>query len=272
MAMLKLSLVQTAPRLGHVEWNLERIVLGVRGSKPGLVIFPECALAGYGFDSKDEAMRFAESVPGPSTDRIAHACRESGAWAIVGLLEKDGSKLFNSAALIGPDGVAGVYRKMHLPFLGVDRFADPGDLGFPVFDTPLGKLGILICYDGSFPEACRALKLSGAQLLCLPTNWPMAAEVSCLHAPRVRAQENHVFVAACNRAGEEAGFEFRGESSVCDCDGRVLAQAGRGESRITTEVDLAAADANRVIIEPGRYELDRIGHRRPEHYGRLVRK
>jgi predicted amidohydrolase len=244
----------------------------VRGSKPGLAVFPECALQGYGFESKEEALRIAEPVPGHATEQVARACAASGVWAVFGLLERDGDKLFNSAALVGPKGFAGVYRKMHLPFLGVDRFATPGDLGFPVFETPFGKIGILICYDASFPEAARALKLGGAQLLCLPTNWPMAAEVSCLLGPRVRAQENHVFVAACNRVGEEAGFTFRGESSVSDCDGRVLAMAGKGEGAITAELELPAADRNRVVIIPGKYELDRIGHRRPEFYGAVAEK
>ena len=266
MSALQITLAQTDPRLGHTAWNLERIVAAVRGSKPGLVVFPECALSGYGFDSKEEGLKFAETIPGPATEAVARACKASGTWTVFGMLERDGERLFNAAAFVGPEGLVGKYRKMHLPFLGIDRFATPGDLGFPVFETPIGRIGILICYDGSFPEAARTLKLAGAQLLVLPTNWPAAAEVSCLHAPRVRAHENHMFVAACNRSGEEAGFTFRGESSVCDPDGRVLSQAASGACVLTAAIDLAQADANRVVIVPGKYELDRIGHRRPEFY------
>lgn len=272
MHKLKITLIQMDPKLKSMDKNLDDILRSLKEEASPLLLFPECALTGYGFDSKKEAMACAQTVPGPATDRIARACRAVDSWAAVGLLEKDGKQLFNSAVLIGPHGVAGVYRKMHLPFLGVDRFTTPGDLGFPVFDTPLGRIGMLICYDGSFPEAARALKLGGAQLLCLLTNWPMAAEIPCLHSPMVRAQENHINIAACNRHGEEAGFRFRGESSVCDYNGVALTWANSGEDVITAELDMKGADHNRVVIVPGRYELDRVAHRRPEHYGRLVEK
>lgn len=272
MLKMRITLVQMDPKLKQVGRNLEHILRNIKTAKTPLVLFPECALTGYGFESKEEALACAETVPGPSTTRIAEACRAARIWAVVGLLERRGGKLFNAAVLIGPRGIAGVYRKMHLPFLGVDRFATPGDLGFPVFRTPLGKLGLLICYDGGFPEAVRSLKLGGAQLVCMPTNWPMAAEIVCRHSPIVRAQENHVNFAACNRAGTEAGFRFRGGSSVCDYNGNVVARAGAGETVLTATLDMRGADRNRVVIVPGRYELDRIAHRRPEFYGRLVKK
>ncbi|MFH1724032.1 MAG: carbon-nitrogen hydrolase family protein [Elusimicrobiota bacterium] len=270
MGKIRVAAVQMDPRLGRVAENLDRILKGLAEARSRLVVFPECALTGYGFESRERALRFAEAVPGPSTNRLAAACRREDAWAVVGLLERRGDDLFNTAALVGPDGLVGWYRKMHLPLLGVDRFVKPGDLGFPVLKTPIGRVGLLICYDGSFPEAPRALKLGGAQLICLPTNWPMAAEVQCRHSPMMRAQENHVNFLSCNRVGEEAGFRFRGESKICDFDGRLLAEAGREEALITAEIDMAAADRNRVVNVPGEYELDRIAHRRPNHYGRLT--
>lgn len=260
------------PRLGQVSKNLDRITRGILQAETPLVVFPECALQGYAFDSKEDALKLAEPVPGPSTREIEAACREAGAWAIVGMLERAGDRLFNAAVVIGPHGLAGTYRKMHLPYLGVDRFVAPGDKGFPVFQTDLGRIGILICYDLSFPEAARVLKLEGAQLVCVPTNWPTAAEISCNHSPMVRAQENHVNVVTCNRVGEEGGFIFCGGSRIVDFDGRVLAQAGAEETTICGELDMDGADCNRVVIVPGRYELDRVAHRRPECYGRLVQK
>lgn len=258
------------PKLGRNDENFERIVRGLREAGRGLVLFPECALSGYGFESKEEGLRHAEEAPGRFTDRLVEVCRETGNWAVVGFLEKRGSDLFNSAALAGPEGLAGVYRKMHLPFLGIDRFATLGDLGFPVFETPLGRIGLLICYDGSFPEASRVLKLSGAQLICLPTNWPSTSVVQRLYSPPMRAQENHVNFVSCNRTGSESGFTFRGESRICSFEGEVLAEAGPGEESISAELDLDAADRNRVVHVPGLYELDRLGHRRPEHYGALA--
>lgn len=268
--MTRVAAVQLDPQLGDVDGNLEAVLQSLAEADAELVAFPECALTGYGFESADEALDVAESVPGPLTETIADACGDLGIWAIVGLLERDGERFFNAAAVVGPEGVAGVYRKMHLPFLGVDRFAAPGDLGFRVFDLPFGKVGVLICYDLSFPEAARVLKLAGAQAVAVPTNWPEAAQVSCHHGPFVRAQENHVHVVTANRVGEEAGFRFIGGSRIIDCDGRALAEAGGAKAVIAADLEFEAADRNRVIHIPGRYELDRIEHRRPAYYRKLV--
>lgn len=268
---MRVAAVQTDPHLGESSRNLAGLLASIRNTSADLIVFPECALQGYGFGSLDDGMAVAETVPGPSTLSLAAACREQGKHVVVGMLERAGDRIFNTAAVIGPSGVAGVYRKVHLPWLGIDRFVTPGDLGFPVFPLPIGRIGILICYDLSFPEASRALKLGGAELLCVPTNWPMAAEVSCLHAPPVRAQENHFHVVTCDRVGEESGFRFRGGSQIADCDGRTLARAGDGPETIAADLDLAAAGRNRVVIVSGLYELDRIGHRRPELYGALTR-
>ena len=185
------------------------------------------------------------------------------------MLERDpeSGALYNSAAVIGPGVVAGVYRKNHLPFLGVDRFAAKGDRGLPVFTTPFGKIGVLICYDLAFPEAARVLKLGGAQLLCVPTNWPEAASISCDYSPFVRAHENHIHVATANRVGEESGFRFLGRSRIIDCAGDLRAAAGDGKALLTADLDLEQSVHSRKVIVPGRYEVDRIGHRRPELYG-----
>src|SRR5438445_1064381 len=169
--------VQMDCRLAEPAHNLAAIRAKLReagrcGAK--LVVFPECAIPGYCFTSKDEAWEVAESVPGQSTKALVAECRELGVWAIVGLLERDeaSGKLYNAAALVGPDGLVGSYRKAHLPCLGVDRFTDPGDRPFAVHDLGGLKVGMTICYDASFPEASRALMLLGADLIVLPTNWP----------------------------------------------------------------------------------------------------
>ena len=267
--------VQTDPQLADVEGNLATILAGIgraAGAAGGvdLAVLPECALSGYGFGSREEGLDVAQTVPGPATEAVAAACAEHDTVVVFGLLERAGDRLFNSAAVVGPGGVLGVYRKCHLPFLGVDRFVDPGDRGYPVFDTPAGRLGVLICYDLSFPEATRSLKLDGAQVLCVPTNWPEAAEVSCVHSPPVRAQENHLHLVVCDRVGTEAGFTFRGESRVVDCSGRTLDALGREPGVARAELDPARSDENRIVHVAGEYELDRLGHRRPDTYGRLV--
>ena len=102
-------------------------------------------------------MTAAETIPGPATDKIAALCKQRDVYVILGLLEKDERHLFNAAALIGPAGIIGSYRKNHLPFLGVDRFATPGDRPFRVFPTPVGNIGLFICYDIVFPESARVM-------------------------------------------------------------------------------------------------------------------
>ena len=266
---MHLAVYQFAPVLGNVAANLDTILRQVTDVDADLVLFPECALTGYGFDSAEAAVGVAESIPGPSTELIARACRDQDKWAIFGMLERDPATgaLYNSAAVIGPGVVAGAYRKNHLPFLGVDRFTAKGDRGFPVYRTPFGTIGVLICYDLAFPEAARVLKLQGAQLLCVPTNWPEAATISCDYAPFVRAHENHVHVATANRVGEESGFRFPGRSRIIDCTGNLLSAAGDGKSLLSAELDLAASVPSRQVIVPGKYEVDRVGHRRPDLYG-----
>jgi predicted amidohydrolase len=269
--MIQVAAVQFDIEFARVERNVGRMLDALSSTSAQLCVFPECAVTGYCFESRDQVLTVAEPVPGPSTERLARACRELGKTTIVGLIERAGNDLFNAAAVIGPRGVVGCYRKMHLPFLGLDRFATPGDLGFPVFDLGFGKVGVLICYDLSFPEAARVEKLHGADLICVPTNWPQSgAEVSCEHSPFVRAQENHVHVITANRIGTEAGFTFLGHSRIIDCTGRELACARREQTTITATLDLAASRQNRVVNIPGRYELDRMTDRRPAFYRHIT--
>lgn len=271
---MQLAIAQTDPRLADVLANLAAIRAAIRRARGAdLVVFPECALAGYGFASREEALPHAEELPGPSTDAIAKSCRDNGCYAIVGMIERVRDALFNTVALVGPSGFEGRYRKMHLPFIGVDRFCTPGDLGFPVFELPFARVGPLICFDLSFPEAARVLKLKGAQLVAVSTNWPEAASISCDFAPFVRAQENHVFVATADRVGTESGFTFRGRSRILDCDAKVVAEASATEPELLrAQIDPSRADRNRVVYRRGEYELDRIAWRRPEEYGEVVRR
>jgi predicted amidohydrolase len=200
-----------------------------RGAR--LVVFPECALSGYGFGTRDQALEVAESIPGPATDAIAQECRRRGVWAVFGLLERDpdSGKLFNACALVGPAGLVGSYRKIHLPCLGADRFTDPGDRPFAVHDLGGLKIGMNICFDGSFPESARILTLLGADLIVLPTNWATNARKMAELVSAARAWENHVYYLAVNRVGDEAGFRYIGLSSAADYLGNMLHTAPKGK-------------------------------------------
>jgi len=263
---MDIKIFDTGGNLGRILGHLETAAHA--GAK--LVVFPECALSGYCFTSREEARPVAEPVPGLSTEKLLQATRTLDCTAVVGMLELHGDSIFNSAAVITPQGILGTYRKLHLPGVGFDWHATPGDIPFPVFATPHAKIGISICYDCSFPEAGRALKLKGAQILAIPTNWPVGSD-SCEHTPFVRATENHLFVIACDRVGGERGVRFAGRSQICDFMGKKLAQAGETEEIILyADIDPAAADSNRVIRVPGKWEFDRIAARRPEMYSVLT--
>ena len=272
MAETTIACVQMDCELGGVSANRLRIVGRLReaaGRGADLVVFPECAATGYCFDSLDEAAPFAETLEGETARAVSDACRETGAHAVVGFIERDGGKFYNAALLAGPRGVLGSYRKAPLPFLGVDRYLTPGDREFRVFDLPRGRVGINICYDVSFPESARVLKLAGAQLVLLPTNWPPGAWRSPEFVVRARALENHVYFAAANRVGEERGWRFIGRSKILNCDGDTLAEAGDGEEIIYATLDLSHADDNHIVNVPGAYEIDRLKDRRPDLYARI---
>ena len=270
---MKIAAVQMDVKIFDKSHNL-RVVLEkmVQAHRAGasLVVFPECALTGYCFASREEAWPLAECVPGPATEKVAIAARELGCTVVLGMLEKQGEELYNAAAVITPDGILGSYRKVHLLCLGIDRYDSPGDKPFSVFDTPAGKLGVNICFDCSFPESGRVLKLQGAQILAIPTNWPMASD-TWAHTAFVRATENHMIVMAADRVGEERGYRFAGHSQIVDPEGRLLASADDTEETVlVAEVDPAFSDRNRVVRVPGEYEFDRMAARRPEMYGPIT--
>jgi predicted amidohydrolase len=274
MPTIRVAAVQMEPQLAQVEANRGAILARLREATANgarLVVFPECALTGYGFQSRAEALDYAEPVPGTSLLPITLECARLKASAIVGLLERDGERLFNACALVGSGGLLGCYRKVHLPHLGVDRFTDPGDRGFAVHEAGGLRLGMHICYDGGFPEVGRVLTLMGADVLVLPTNWPTHAECAAEHMIICRAMENVVYAMAVNRVGEERGFRFIGRSSIVDPNGRVLASASADrEEIIYAEIDPARARTKRQVRVAGLHEIDRIADRRPSFYGKLV--
>ncbi|MCS6975424.1 MAG: carbon-nitrogen hydrolase family protein [Gemmatales bacterium] len=272
----KLAAVQMDCHLGDIPFNLHQMTARLReaaneGAK--LVVFPECILCGYCFESRDEAFAHAEPVPGPSVEVLMLTCRELEIYTVYGLLERDGDRLFNTLALVGPEGLIASYRKIHLPFLGADRFTTPGDRPFAVHDLNGLKLGMNICYDGSFPESARVLTLLGADLIVLPTNWPPEARLNPLHVVLTRAFENRVYYAAVNRVGEERGVRFIGLSRIVAPDGTLLAVSESDQAEILfAEIDPTQARRKRIVHAAGKYELDRIADRRPEMYGPLLQR
>lgn len=236
-----------------------------------LTVFPECAVTGYCYESLEEARAVAEPIDGPSVRRLEEVCRATETFAVVGTIEADGPRVFNVCVLLGPQGLVGVYRKIHLPHLGLDNFSTPGDRPFQVWRAGPVQVGMSICYDVSFPESARVMALAGAELIALPTNWPPGAGCVACYAPNTRAMENHVYFIAVNRVGEERGFRFIGQSRVCEPNGNTIASANEtDETIIYAEIDPALARNKHLVRVPGKHEIHRFHDRRPEMYGPIV--
>ncbi len=272
---IRVAGVQMAPQIRDKEHNLGRIEEYIRETVAegvDLVVFPECAVTGYCFIDLDEARMEAEPIPGPSTERIQRSCRDADVHAVVGLLEEVGDRIYNALAFITPHGKVEHYRKIHLPFLGVDRFLDAGDRPFSVYDSDVGRIGANICYDALFPESSRILALEGAECIVLPTNWPVGAERNPSFVINTRAFENRVNYVAVNRVGAERGVSFIGCSKIVDYNGDTMVEAsGDKEEIIYADLDLAAAREKHVVLVPQAYELDRFNDRRNEFYGPIIR-
>jgi predicted amidohydrolase len=273
--MVKIAGIQMEPLIMDRERNVARCLeLLALASKEGarLIIFPEATLSGYVYNSLDEAIPFSGPVPGPGVEKIIDACRKLEVYAVFGVLEEGGQgKYYNTAVFAGPGGFIGKYRKLHLPYLGIDRFLNHGDLPLKVYETDIGRIGLGICYDLDFPEHARALTLMGAEMIVTITNWPEGIEIVPEHMVPARARENCVYLIAVNRVGDERGVRFFGRSKIADCAGASAAE-GRPyqEDILYAEIDPAAARKKHQVIVPGELEIDTIRDRRPEFYGALV--
>ena len=271
----RVAVAQLPARPGDIDANVATVVAaietaGARGDE--LVVFPECALSGYMLTSKPEVESAALGLGSARFARVVEACASASVHAVVGFLELDQGVVYNSAATVGPGGILGNYRKQHLPFLGADRFLAPGDGQAPrVVSTPVGNVGVMICFDLRFPESARTLALQGADIIAMPTNWPGNATFLANHMTRVRAVENLVYLAVADRADEEAGTAFLGRSQIVSPTGDVLVDAGTVEGIFSADVDISLARTKRLVMVPGEYELAVFDERKPALYQELTR-
>ncbi len=271
---MRAAVAQSNPRLADVAGNLRECLKRLEeASAQGcdLVVFTECALSGYMLQTREEAARCAEQLPGPSTDALADACARHGLHCVLGLLELDGDVLRNTAVLVGPNGLVGRYRKSHIACIGADCFTIPGDDQYEVYETPIGRIGLQICYDWRFPEITRMLALQGADVIAHPTNSPVAARALADFLPRARAVENAVFFLMSNRIGTENGTTFFGRSQAVDPLGRVVCAAGETEEElVVADLDLELAREKTKEPGDGEYAVRLFADRRPELYGAIA--
>jgi predicted amidohydrolase len=233
-------------------------------------VFPEAYLTGYCVECVEDARSIALPSSHEALALLQSVCDETGILCVVGYAEAvSDTVLRNTVALLEPGKPAQTYSKTHLPELGYDKFVERGD-HLNVFDTSIGKIGMIICYDLRPPEAARVLALKGAELIVLPTNWPVGAEISADFVAVARAAENRVFLATCDRVGVENGFQFIGKSKIISPTGKVLAAAGDQEETIFATIDLAEARQKRTVNVPGKYEMEVFASRNPQLYDVIV--
>lgn len=260
---------QIAPRVGEPSHNVELTVSAVRaGVDAGatVIVLPELATAGYVFANDAEVADAARSPDDALFAAWADAVRPAGAVVVGGFAERsaDGA-VFNSAAVVDGGGVLAVYRKTHLWDHEHEWFV-AGDEPPPVVETTVGNIGVAICYDLEFPEVTRLLALAGAELIAVPTNWPLVDRPAGERPPEVviamaAARVNRVAIACCDRAGIERGQRWTEGSTIIAADGWPVAAAGPGEGVASADVDLARS-RNKHLAEHN----DAFGDRRPELY------
>ncbi len=251
---LRVASVQMNPEIGQTERNVARsldFIAQAAAGGAGLVVLPELCNTGYVFETREEAMALAEPIPdGPSCRRWREAAAKHRMVIVAGITERDGDVLYNSAVVVGPQGVLGTYRKNHL-WGAENLFFERGNLGMPVFRIGAGRIACAICYDIWFPETFRLAALQGADLLCVPTNWvPMPSQpkdmlVMANVLAMGGAHSNSMFVACADRVGVERGQPFLGNSLLVSHSGWPLAGPASGTEEEILIADMNLADARR---------------------------
>lgn len=271
--MVRIAVCQLEPVFADVRTNIIRTTDAVRSAHTegaNVVVLPELVSSGYKFADSQELEDVSERAgDGPATRTWQRLADELGLVVVAGFPERSGSQFYNSAFMAIPGEAPLVYRKTHL-WDEEKLYFQPGDTAFPVAETVWGRLGMLICYDGWFPESYRSLAAQGVDIVCVPTNWvPIpgqrdAAPAMATTLTMAAAHINGVVIAAADRVGVERGQQFIGQSLICAATGWPLAGPAdaTGVTMLFADVDLKEIRKGRswgAFNNPG---LDR----RPDQY------
>jgi predicted amidohydrolase len=266
---IKLALAQISSKRENKKENLRKIeefTKKAREKAADLVIFPELSLTGYVVH--DQIYELAETIPGPSTQRIEEFTKKTETHIIFGmpeLSEKTEATIFNTAVFVGPKGIIGKYRKMYLPTHSVfeeKRYFRPG-YQTAAFNTALGNIGLCICYDIFFPEICRLTRLKGAELIVCISASPAVRRGYFEILTAARALENTAFLAYVNLAGVEDGLQFWGGSRLVSPTGDLLAKAKYDEE------DLIICEVDYSDMRPAETFIPTLRDLRPELFDEL---
>ncbi len=255
---MKVGFYQFRPLFGKNNQNCQKILNALENIDADLIVLPELALSGYYFKDKIESLKYAED-PASSVhlDSLINLANINNVHLVVGFAEKQGKQCYNSAALIGPNGIEHIYRKVHL--FNEEKFCfDPGDTPFVINDINGVKIGIMICFDWVFPEVTRTLAMQGAQIICQPSNLVLTF---CQQTMLARCIENKVFAITANRFGvdkrPQGSLKFTGKSQIVAPGGKLLHRAAsQREALFITDINPEDAD-NKMITEHNHLFSDR---------------
>ena len=223
MKNLKVASIQYEPVKGNVEKNIKNIIVLIKeASEKGakLIVLPEMCTTGYIWQNRKEIEPYVEAIPGKTTDAVASLTKKYNNYVVIGMAEKNHKDVYyNSAALIGPEGYIGRYRKVH-SFISDPMWAKDGDEGINVFKTKIGNIGICICMDLNLPETTKVMHRKDCDVICSPCNWTGEKVPSSLWYQRALETETPIIIS--NRWGQEKGVSFTGGSCIIDEKGELL--------------------------------------------------
>lgn len=245
---MRVGFYQFRPQFGNVNANVKKVINALKGVAADLVVLPELPFTGYYFKDRSEVMALAEDPDNSTTiDSLKALCKERDFYLVTGFTERKRDKCFNSAVLIGPEGLLHTYRKLHLFYEEKNCF-DPGDIPLQVNSVRDAVIGIMVCYDWAFPEVTRALALQGSEIICHPANLVLQY---CQQTMLTRCLENRVFAITANRFGADkrphGELKFTGASQIVAPGGMRLFSAPRQrQSLFITEIDPTAAHDKKI--------------------------
>ena len=246
---MKVGFVQFDPRFGQKKENLERVSDLISTVEADLLVLPELFQSGYLFKDRSELVDLAEEIPGQTTEALEAICKRKNVCIVAGMAERERDVFFNSAVMVSPKGIIGLYRKIHL-FMEEKRWFAPGNLPVMVYPYQGTKIGMMICFDWWFPEVSRVLALQGAHIVCHPSNLVLP---HCQQVMLTRSLENRIFTITSNRTGQEdrggKSLTFTGKSQAVGPDGKRLIEASADRECVLV-IDINPADAEDKKLTP----------------------
>ncbi|MSN24965.1 MAG: carbon-nitrogen family hydrolase [Geobacter sp.] len=255
---IKTAAIQFSVKQGDVDANLAYVreaLFRAAGDGANLAVLPEMWSSGFDYRNLNELALRTEGI----VDELLELSRKLKLVIVGSMPEPNGEKVFNTIYLVDNGKLAGVYRKMHLfSLLGEDRAFSGGD-SWLLAETTIGKVGVIICYDLRFPELSRRLAVEGAQIICVPAQWPKPRQEHWRTLLRARAIENQLFVVSCNACGQIGKLDFFGMSMIINPKGEVMAEAGEDQCEISAGLDMQE-------LADWRAQIPCFNDRKPECY------